>query len=359
MNITKNLKRRNAYLLFCCIVLLLVFTLPVASIVQAQDVQPLLKVSTDYDFTHVFWSLDGELIAVGEPNGTVIFNTSLEEITHMTGDGIVSLTWNPQSTQLATGGGFYSHQGEVQIWQRDMTANTFALVTTFHNSHENVRYLVWSPDGTMLATASRDSREGLEPIVFTIEIWNTDNWTLKTTLKHQYLYGTDNLSWSPDSTRIAGGGTEYGCNASDCSPAKSGVYIADVETGDRLFFLGEDYPSSLDWSKNNLLAVNRPTLAVYNPNTGEPVHTDTYAAGRIKWHPGGVWLANISASDRVNINNPQTEDFAFSVIGEPELWDMDWNPDGKRLVAVTESGTIQIWDTSSLVNTATATAGHD
>src|SRR6185369_12064574 len=98
-------------------------------------------------------------------------NTSLQEIAHMPGDTIVSVSWNPQGTQLAAGGGFNAHQGEIQIWQRDLNSNTFSLATSFHNNHRNIFYLTWSPDGTMLATASRDSQQGLDPIVFTIEIW--------------------------------------------------------------------------------------------------------------------------------------------------------------------------------------------
>ena len=351
MNFNKTLRRKNTYILFGWIGLSLVLAWSTASIVQAQPEQPLLQLSTDFELLGVSWSPDGGLIAVGEPGGTVIFDTALQEVTHLSGDGIVGLSWNPQGTQLAAGGGFYANQGEVQIWQRDLTSNTFSLATSFHNSHEDVFYLAWSPDGTMLATASRDSRQGLEPIVFTIEIWNADTWTLKTTLKHQYINGESNLSWSPDSTRIAGAGTEYGgCNATSCSPGKSGFYIADVESSERLFFLGDDYPSSLDWSKDNLIVVNWPALALYNPDTGELVHDLTSATGNLQWHPNDEWLAYISAPDFINIINPQTEEFAISLQGEPEFWDMDWNPDGRRLVAVTQSGTIQIWDTSSLAN---------
>src|SRR5688500_12754871 len=195
MNLISDLKNKKAYCLVGWIGRLLIFISSIASVVKAQSMQPLIQVSTDYDFASVSWSPDDELIAVGKLDGTIIYDTNLQEVSQMPGDAVVSVSWNPESTQLATGGGFYANQGEVQIWHRDLNANTFTLATSFNNSHEDVFYVTWSPDGTMLATASRDSRQGLAPIVFTIEIWNTDTWTLKTTLKHQYLKGSDNLSW--------------------------------------------------------------------------------------------------------------------------------------------------------------------
>ena len=69
------------------------------------------------------------------------------------------------------------------------------LVMTYKGHHGEVNALVWSPNGTMIASGSDDH---------TVQIWNVKNGTTLLTYKG-HSDNVDALAWSPDGTRIASG----------------------------------------------------------------------------------------------------------------------------------------------------------
>jgi WD40 repeat protein len=338
------------------LVLLGVFVLQGITSLAQSEIPP-HQITVNYTPFDVAWSPDGQFIAVGEIIGTHLYDTNLQELHFFSGDSIASIAWNPEGTAFATAGGFNSNQGQVQIFRWDEELNDFTLFTILTNSHQDTTDVAWSPNGEMLATLSRNTEESSGAIIYTTEIWHTFDWTLYTTLKHQYLEGFAGISWSPDSERIAGVGTQYICNGDFCNDATQGVFIADVSSGERLYFLGDESPNSISWSSNNELAINWPELKVYDLNTGIPTRILGIATGRIKWHPSGVWIAS-AVADAINIRG-KTGEFLFAINSAPNFWNMDWSPDGNQLITISENGVIQIWDVSALNSTTCRDIGCD
>ena len=107
----------------------------------------------------VAWSPDGKLIAMGD--GAVLYDTtthqpasaavtaSMQRCDQEVGGLIFSLAWSPDQTRLAFG---FTDSGQVLLL--DVRTGQWLALSSVHSSW--VRGLAFSPDGTRLATCSRD-----------------------------------------------------------------------------------------------------------------------------------------------------------------------------------------------------------
>ncbi|MFV0526306.1 MAG: NB-ARC domain-containing protein [Acidimicrobiales bacterium] len=100
-------------------------------------------------------------------------------------DSVWGVAWSPDGTHLAT----TSRDGTVRIW--DPTTGTTITTLTGHTA--SVWGVAWSPDGTHLATSSHDH---------TVRIWDPTTGTTITTLTGHtdWVWG---VAWSPDGTHLA------------------------------------------------------------------------------------------------------------------------------------------------------------
>jgi dipeptidyl aminopeptidase/acylaminoacyl peptidase len=106
-----------------------------------------------------------------------------------TGD-VVSLSWSPDGTRLATG----SRDETVKVW--DAAGGREPITLKGHTNR--IMSVSWSPDGTRLATGSQDG---------TAKVWEVAGAREPLTLKG-HTRGVFSVSWSPDGTRLATGSQE-------------------------------------------------------------------------------------------------------------------------------------------------------
>src|SRR5512145_3142614 len=106
---------------------ILLFWLP--RTLKAQDISPSLQLTTQTELYDARWSPDGQVLAVAGDWGVKIFDANLQEIAHLQGHtgSVVSVTWNPNSQQLASAGGI--GDGTIRIWNRNLTNGEFTLQT--------------------------------------------------------------------------------------------------------------------------------------------------------------------------------------------------------------------------------------
>jgi len=80
----------------------------------------------------------------------------------------------------------------------------------------------------------------------------------------------------------------------------------------------------------------------------------------VRWHPSGNLLAigSVGTDPSSFILDPSTGEILASFPSGSNLWSIEWNSSGTRLATISSSGTVEIWDTSTVsisVGTPTAT----
>jgi WD40 repeat protein len=119
------------------------------------------------------------------------------------GAAVTCLAWSPDGSLLAGA----SRAGDVRLWERHGQ-----LVRILHGT-DPVFSLAWSPDGAVLATGAihfpAPTATGLAPLPGVIRLWGRDG-SLNRTLGTESTGGKFlNLAWSPDGSMLAAGASDY------------------------------------------------------------------------------------------------------------------------------------------------------
>lgn len=207
-----------------------------SSVFDANDFRFVNELPTDYSPRYVSWSPDGsklatanrELVHIWNYDGQILSNKVLELEQLFTLEDIsIPLVWSPDGTRFASGKEIWdattgewlltltdisSEFKSITDWSPDGThlittdfriwdASTGREVMAFDN--DSSEQILWSPDGTMLASISRfgqfpDSE---------IRIWDSSTGQLLTTLEGHTGQITS-IEWSPSGNFLASGGAD-------------------------------------------------------------------------------------------------------------------------------------------------------
>jgi WD40 repeat protein len=168
--------------------------------------------------TDLSWQPDGQEIAVSSLEGTVTIwggeeGDLIETISYESSTGKTAIAWSPTEDKLAIG----DLAGRVIIW--DISAE--GLIYDFDEHTHQIHDLIWSPDGTGLASASEDG---------TVKVWDAETGNLLETLTYPGpVYALD---WSPDGTKIAYGGEDLSGNPPQVEivDAPTVGYVPSIDT---------------------------------------------------------------------------------------------------------------------------------
>ena len=206
-------------------------------------------------------------------------------------DAVYCMAVSPDGKRVATG----SRDKRVRVWDTGTGQNLLTL-----NGHTiGVVSVAFSPDGKRLASGASDDR--------TVNLWDVETGTRELLkLRHG---GAWSLAFSPDGKRLATSGY--------ISP----VTVWNVATRTNLLTHGDI--DSDDWFHCVTIRPDGKLLAA--------------AGGTDDDGDGGIivlWdLASGDVSRRLRIHSSDVRSLAFS-------------PDGKRLAAGDDDGTITVWDVS-------------
>ncbi len=201
-------------------------------------------------------------------------------------DAIYSVVWSPDGTRVATS----SPHNTATVWNADGSGAPIVLEGHAREYGDGVHALAFSPDGKRIVTGAQDA---------TPLIWNTDGsgqpLVLKRNRRHNPIYS---VSWSPDGTKIATG-------------SKDG--IVRIWNAD-----GSSEP----------LAVN---------GRGGAIHS-------IAWSPDGTRLATGAWDASVRLWNTDGYSASLLLLGhDSSVHSLAWSRDGKKLVTGSQDRAVLVW----------------
>ena len=251
-----------------------------------------------------------------------LLNSDLLTLNGHTRD-IRSVVYSPQGTRLASA----SFDNTVKVW--DAVTGQETLTIDGHTSP--VWSVCFSRDGQRLASASFDN---------TVKVWDAVTGQETLTLK-----GHDDkvfsVSFSPDGQWLA---SASGDNTVKVWDAATGQEIR-TQTGHDQAVVSVCFSSD---GKRMASASTDNTVKVWDAVTGQEQYTLSGHTGQV-WcvcfSPDGTRLASASADKTVKIWDALTRQEIRTLAGHTgPVWSVGFTPDGLRLASASDDTTVKVWD---------------
>ncbi len=178
-------------------------------------------------------------------------------------------------------------------------ADMFAITVQRENNAQTggVTAVTWSPDSTILASASSDN---------TVKLWNPSSGQILATLD-AHKDSVTSAAWSPDAALFATGSWD------------NTVIVWDASGGP------EDVKAAI-------------TIKGFEKRVNA-----------LAWSPDGAYLATGDRAGTIQVWDAATGDELAAVQHHPEVIALAWSPDGSRLISSGGDGTVRLWDVALLV----------
>ena len=197
--------------------------------------------------------------------------------------------------------------------------------------HTNyVLTLDWNPNGTMLASGSRDK---------TVILWNGTSGEKFRTISG-FQGAVNSVVWSPDGRQLA-----VGTDGRD-------ILIVDPNTSaiTRTLTGHTSGVTSLDWNQDGSRLVSGSydhTIRIWDPQNGGCLQTlngHTESVVSVGWSPCGMVIASASADQTARLWDANTGCQTLVLGGFPwPVYNVAWSPNGTQL-ATTTNGQVGVWN---------------
>ncbi len=279
------------------------------------------------------WSPDDRTLAAGHANGTVTFSSTETGAPIVTlpahSDLIYDLVWSPDGTRIATSS---ANDFFVNVWE---VASLRKVLGPLRHSH-GIATLAWEPEGRRLASGSIDE---------TVKIWDTASGRELVTLR-----GVDGsataLAWGPGGQFAVGegsGGMKVWASLRDQEwsilpgRGRRSTAVAWSPKDSRLASAGDDGKVRL-WQP----AAGQEELAIPAHDEGG-IFPQFGLVRSLAWSPDGRRVASAGLDGAAKVWDAETGGEVFALPGgHGAYWCVAWSPDGAALAAGAQDGTIQL-----------------
>jgi WD40 repeat protein len=210
----------------------------------------------------------------------------------------------------------------------------FSLLQTLKDHTDEVLSLAFSPDGSILASTSKD---------YTLILWDTTNWTAVKTLA-VFTNQVNCVAFSPDgNTMVSGSGagvmlwdTANWTNKKTLTDHSGAVVSLAFSTDGRRLASGSNDSTIILWdtaSYTKYMTINDHTSFVWS----------------LAFSPDGGSLASVGyQDDTIKINDTSSGILLQTLLGGPgDVSSVTFSPDGQTLTSASRDGLIILWDTSN------------
>ncbi len=273
----------------------MLFTAPISGIAWRPDSPQIASTGFGFDQFVRVWDADAPddpiLTFWAEPAESVVYTPDGTELisSRTIGTDIIIYSsidaFDPDSGDRGRGiWGFYSQFDPFPLvaWNSTFTRSVrserdnrviFSEDISIETAYPETTLIAWSPDDTMIATASQNGD------LFLTEIWDFATGNRINAIYIDMQATADQLVWSPDSTMLAivssrgaGGGVDRAVSVFRITPGTTNLAPSHLDLQVRDWV--DDYPFSpiqLAWHSDStiLAAALRDEIAIYDVNSGE------------------------------------------------------------------------------------------
>lgn len=230
-------------------------------------------------------------------------------------------------------------QDNAMKLRAEETPHGLKLRHTLKEHTNTITRIAWSPDGLLLATASKDN---------TVRIWDAKAGK-QLQLLSKHTSSIISVSWSPDGRRLASGG------------ADNQYIIWDVGNGgvDNLHVKNEEDRSvhSVAWSPDGtLIAVSGyKTFSIRDVESSKQARKMTGHTGwvlSLRWSPNGKILASASGDKSIRLWEPDERRLLHTFTKHTDyISDLCWAPDGRTIASASTDKTVRLWSLDTMQET--------
>ena len=313
---------------------------------EAATARALALLPTERPVHSVSFSLDGTL-AAGLDNGQVeLWEVETGErigtLRHA-GWGRVAVVFSPDGTRLASG----ARDQVIKVWDVETRREVGAWEVAQHSDFSWDISVAFSPDGSRLVSGFQDG---------TVRLWDVGTQTEVATFEG-HTDRVASVAFSPDGGLLASGGTwedptvRLWDAATQAQVAMLRGHRSEVRSVAFSPPDGATLASAGGWQD--------PTVRLWDVATHEEVATLKEHRGRVlsvSFSPDGATLISGAADGKVLLRDLESRN-AAGLSGHGSLSSMALSPDGDLLASGYQDGTVRLWDAATRTRIATL-EGH-
>ncbi len=218
-------------------------------------------------------------------------------------------------------------------------ASTGNVLRSWHAHDVDVNEVVFSPDGSLLATAGDDGF---------LRVWDPETQQEVLRVGGPAAGEAWGPSFSPDGSQVAAVWRE-GAQGTDVAT------VLTMETGEMVFEVVDlGFPTKTSFSPDGtriaVATYDGSVALVYDVTTGQELFALEGHDGGVNdvvYSPDGRWIATAANDATAKVWEVETGALRFTIFGHAVgVTDVDWSPDSERLITGSLDGTARIWELS-------------